>query len=258
MRQYTAFGLLSILLLGCTPPEQAAAPKPANEVKSTSQSQTAQADQKTPEKPAADPHKVPVGKNVWLEVRDGRRRVIVDAYVCLRKGQLEEFLCRRYTKEHEAILAADIDARDLHKALILTGVEPGSPAQFEPAYTPAKGPRIKVTVEYQKDGKTITLPAQDWIRDVEKKKPMTVDWVFAGSKLVTNPLEPDKAPIYLANSGDVISISNFDDSLLDLPIRSTSENANLNYEAWTERIPPEDTKVQVILEPVKEKNAGKE
>ncbi len=165
-------------------------------------------------------------------------------------GQLEEFLCRRYTKEHESILAADIDARDLHKALVLAGAEPGGPAEFDPVYKPAHGSHIKVLVQYQKAGKTVTLPAQEWIRDIEKKKPMAVDWVFAGSKLVINPLEPNKPPMYLANDGDVISISNFDCSLLDLPIRSTAENANLNYEAFTEKIPAQETKVRVILEPV--------
>jgi hypothetical protein len=206
---------------------------------------------------AGDSHKVSIGKNVWVEIRGDQRRVLVAAYVCLREGQLEEFLCRRFTKEHESILAADIDARDVHQALILTGVEPGSPAEFEPVFKPARGPRIKVTVEYQKDGKTITAPAQEWLREIEKKKPMTADWVFAGSKLVPNPLEPDKPPTYLANSGDVISVSNFDCSLLDLAVRSSAENANLSYEAFTERIPVLETKVQVILEPVAAEKAKK-
>ena len=42
---------------------------------------------------------------------DNKRRVLVNAEVCLREGQLELFLCRKQTKEHEAILAADVDAR---------------------------------------------------------------------------------------------------------------------------------------------------
>lgn len=207
--------------------------------------------------PAGEVRKVPVGKNVWLEVRGGQRRVVVDAYVCLREGQLEEFLCRKFTKEHESILAADIDARDLHQALILTGVEPGSPAEFDPVFKPAHGPRIKVTVEYEKEGKTVSAPAQSWMREIDKKKPMTADWVFAGSKLVPNPLEPNKPPTYLANSGDVISVSNFDCSLLDLAVKSSAENANLSYEALTDRIPALETKVHVILEPVREEKPAK-
>ena len=66
-----------------------------------------------------------------------------------------------------------------------------------------------------------------------------------------------QAPTYLANSGDVISLSNFDCSLLDLPVRSSADNASLSYEAFTDRIPPLETKVQVYLVPVAEAKAGK-
>jgi hypothetical protein len=239
MRQVFTALALALCVLGCmASADEAKAPK----------SEQTPAKQSTDAKSAAI-SKVPVGKNVVLEVQRNKRRVVVEASVCLREGMLEEFLCRKYTKEHESILTADIDARDLHKALVLTGAEPGSPAQFEPTYKPATGPHIKVSVRYEKDGKTITVPAQDWIRDSVKKKAITVDWVFAGSKLVTDPLEPKNPPIYLANNGDIISVSNFDCSLLDIAIRSTDKNANLAYEAFTDRIPPLQTKVQVILEP---------
>jgi hypothetical protein len=39
--------------------------------------------------------------------------------------------------------------------------------------------------------------------------------------------------------------------LLDLPIDSSKNNADLNFEAHTERIPPLETKVTVILEPAR-------
>jgi hypothetical protein len=37
---------------------------------------------------AGDAKKVEMGKNVWLEVQGNRRRVIVQAEVCLREGML--------------------------------------------------------------------------------------------------------------------------------------------------------------------------
>jgi hypothetical protein len=40
---------------------------------------------------------------------------------------------------------------------------------------------------------------------------------------------------------------------LDVPFLSTKDNADLDFEAHTERIPPEKTAVVVILEPVVEK-----
>lgn len=74
--------------------------------------------------------KVEMGKNVFLEVLpDKKRRVLVNAEVCLREGQLELFLCRKQTKEHEAILTADVDARKIHAALIAAGAVEGSPVR---------------------------------------------------------------------------------------------------------------------------------
>lgn len=227
---------------------------------------------------AAVKNRIPVGKNVWLEIQGKNRRVLVDAAVCLREGQLEEFLCRKFTKEHESILAADIDARDLHAALLLTGIQPGAPCQFQPQYKPATGPRIRVTLQYTRAGQTITEPAQKWVRNARTKKEMDVDWVFGGSnwlRILVHDLKPVPqylgslgemvawatnaaltfqvpSPPYLANSGDVISVSNFDSALLDLPVRSTDDDANLSYEANTARIPALETKITVILEPISE------
>ena len=49
---------------------------------------------------------------------------------------------------------------------------------------------------------------------------MAHDWVFAGSRLVDDPLERTKQ-YYLANEGDVICVANFEGAMLDLPIRSS-------------------------------------
>ncbi len=193
---------------------------------------------------------VELGKNVALEIQGDKRRVLVKAYVCLRQGQLEQFLTRKRTKEHEAILAADVDARDIHAALILAGAEPGKPVQFRPKYQPATGTPIKITLEYLDKGKKVQVRAGKWVRDARKKQELDLDWVFAGSYLIPDPMEPTKKPYYAANDGDVICVSNFDTALLDLPIESTKDNSDLSFEAYTERIPPLETAVLVTLEPV--------
>jgi hypothetical protein len=203
------------------------------------------------EKPA-DATLVPFSTNVSLEVQGDRRRVLVSGEVCLRKGPLEVFLCRKGTKEHESIVSADVDARSIHTALVTAKAEPGSPVRFEPRYRPARGSVIKVSVEYNRRGRKVTVPAQSWVRDGRTGKPMQVDWVFAGSHLVSNPLDRNGPKIYLANEeGAIISVSNFESSVLDLPVKSSKDDAELSYEAFTEHIPPEGTKVVVVLEPVK-------
>jgi hypothetical protein len=208
---------------------------------------SAERDKPEPEVPAK---KVKVGPNVELEVQGKKRRVLVSATVCLRKGQLEQLLCRKNTKEHEAILTADVDARKIHEALILAGAVEGSPVRFVPRYRAASGTPIKISLRYEEKGKQVTVPARSWVKNGKTGKDLESDWVFAGSQLVPDPFDKTRPKRYLANDGDVICVSNFETAMLDLPIRSSKDAADLAYEAHTERIPPVDTKVTVILEPV--------
>jgi hypothetical protein len=214
------------------------------------------------EEPKAKPaevKKVPAGKNIVLEIQGSKRRVLVEAYVCLRKGQLEQLLTRKRTKEHEAILAADVDARLVHLALVAAGAEPGSTVKFKKmgekfVIVPPKGTTIRITLQYKdKNNKVVRVPARQWIRQSKTGKDLAHDWVFAGSVFYKDPLEENKPMIYGANDGDIICVSNFDTAMLDLPINSSKSNDDLAFEAHTERIPPLNTPVTMILEPVLEK-----
>jgi hypothetical protein len=195
--------------------------------------------------------KIEVGKNVWLETEGDKRRVVVNAVVCNRDcSWLEHLLCRRLTKEHEAILAADVDAANIHLALLLAGAEPGSPIKFVPKFRPAHGTVIKVFVQYQHKGQTVTVPAQKWVRYIKTQTELRSDWVFAGSRLVRLSSKPLGPAYYTANDGDVFCVANFETALLDLPFASSSSGDELLFETFTERIPPEGTAILVILEPV--------
>jgi hypothetical protein len=219
----------------------------------------AQVAAKNKDEPKARPaaaKKLQAGKNVFLEIQGDRRRVLVEAYVCLRKGQLEQLVTRKRTKEHEAILAADVDGRDVHKALLLARAEPGSTVKFKKegekyVVVPPRGTPIKITLQYtDQKNKLITVPARQWVRQIKTGKDLAYDWVFAGSILYKDPLDETKPMIYGANDGDLICVANFDTAMLDLPVNSSKSNDDLAYEAHTERIPPLNTKVTVILEPV--------
>lgn len=196
-----------------------------------------------------------IGKNVYLEIEGGKRRVLVNATVCLRKGQLEQLLTRKRTKEHEAVLSADVDARNIHLALTLAGAVEGSPVKFRPKFMPPTGGAVKISLEYAEKGKTVRVPAQSWIRNIKTKKDLDTDWVFAGSMLFQDPLDMTKKPHYAANDGDVICIANFDSALLDVPFSSAKDNDDLAFEAHTERIPALETPVVVILEPIPAKKS---
>ena len=87
-------------------------------------------------------------------------------------------------------------------------------------------------------------------RNFKTKKDFASDWVFAGSIFIPDPLDNKKKPYYGANDGDVITVVNFESACIDVPFLSTKDNADLDFEAHTERIPPLKTPVTVILEPV--------
>jgi hypothetical protein len=223
----------TFILLGCDPTE--------------SQNPIEKRDQAKP----VETRKVEVGKNVSLEVQGDRRRVLVHASVCLQRGPLELLMCRKQTKEHESILTADVDARDIHKGLLLTKATPGAPCQYlEDRIKPATGTTVKISLQYEKKGKLLTVSAGEWVRNVKTQKELKEDWVFAGSRFAKNVFDPKKPDLYLANEGDVICISNFEDAMLDLPIPSPKDDADRAFEANTDKIPDLETKVVVILEPI--------
>jgi hypothetical protein len=221
-----------------------------------------------PEAPKADPkseHKaLQPDKMLLLETKpDKTKRVLVAAEVALRDGPLEMFVCKQHTKEHESVLSIDVKAQFIHAALVACGAKPGTPVQFvnprtgQEEYKPATGSKIKVSVYYVKNGKSTTDLAQDWILEVAKKKPMPHPFVFAGSRLVKNPDLPDDPAIYTADLGEVISVSNKRDSMLEVPVKSTDVDADLLFAANTEKIPPTGSKVWLILEPEAEKKEEK-
>jgi hypothetical protein len=197
----------------------------------------------------------PDKKSIIAEVADGKVvRVGVVAEVCLREGPLEQFLCKKGTKEHEAVVRVDMDAKLVHLAIIAAGGKPGTPTGFidpkteQPKHTPATGSKVNVLVHYKKDGKLHTHRAQDWIWDIKRKAPISYDWVFAGSQFLKDPTNPKAEAYYAANSGDIISISNFPYSTLEFPQAISKDDAQLTYEARTDRIPPLTSKVWVLIE----------
>jgi hypothetical protein len=207
-----------------------------------------------PTRPAPEPRaeRTLVGKNVFLEVQGDRRRVVVVSSVCLREGTLEGLLTRKDTKEHEYILTADADARMIHAALLAAGAEPGSPSEWKPAYRPASGSRLQLTLRYQKDGKTVTARAQDWVCEEKTAKPLDQDWVFAGSVFVAGPDDAAR-PYYLANQGDLVCTCNMPAAMLDLPVPRPTPWEERLYAPCTERIPPVGTPVEVVFEVVRPK-----
>jgi hypothetical protein len=188
--------------------------------------------------------------DVWLDAAKGI--VIVDGRIALRRGMLEMFSCTRNTKEHESIVAANAQAYLVHAGLLQLGAEVGHPVQFMPEFKPPAGTEIDIEVLWHDaNGNEHTARAQDWIRDMKTGKEMSYPWVFAGSRFWTDP--ENGRQYYQAEGGDFICVSNFGTAMLDVPVKSSQSNDELEFEAWTDRIPPLGTPVRMLLKPKLEK-----
>ncbi len=204
---------------------------------------------KTPKSPfGPPPGAIALSKTekIWVDMK--QHAVIVDGRMALREGPpIEMFACPAGTKEHESVVAVDAKARTVHAALLAAGAKAGHTVQLDP-YKPATGSTIDIIVEWMDaDGRRHRTPAQHWVRHVATGKHLEHPWVFAGSGFWVD--EMTGAQMYKGDSGDFICVSNFDTATLDLPIHSSQANADLLYQAFTERIPPRGTPVRLVLLP---------
>jgi hypothetical protein len=212
---------------------------------------TAEADGEAAAKPSK-PVRLSPTEPIWID--RPRNRVILIGKVSLREGQLEMFACPEGTKEHESILSVPVEAYKVHTALVHLGADPGRPVQFVPEYRAASGPIIDISLYWTDDsGQRRSAWAQDWVQDARTGKALREPWIFAGSDFWRD--ENSGKERYLANDGDFICVSNFSSAMLDLPIESTDKGNQLLFTAFTERIPPRDTKVTIVLSPRLSKKA---
>lgn len=183
---------------------------------------------------------------IWIDPKE--KSVIVEGQVALREGMLEMFACTRNTKEHESIISANTKAWLVHTGLVALGAEPGHPVRFQPQYMPPTGTEIEVLIRYlDEKGKLQTARAQDWIKDNHTGKPMAYPFVFAGSSFYVDP-DTNKQH-YQGERGDFVCVSNFSTAVLDIPVKSSKSNEELEFEAITKKIPPLGAPVHLVFKP---------
>jgi hypothetical protein len=102
-------------------------------------------------------------------------------------------------------------------------------------------------LSWSEDGKVQESDARQWVKDEKSKKSLGIDWVFAGSELYEDPVT--KQPRYAADDGDLFTVANFGNAILDLPIASSANDADRVFSTNTEKIPPLGTEVFLSLAP---------
>jgi hypothetical protein len=193
-----------------------------------------------------DPAWKSLGKDLWFD--PAGRRLVIRARVAITEGPLEHLLCSKGSKDHESTLTTEAPPRAIHAGLLLTGADVGHPVRFEPKFAPPTGSAIAIDLEWTgPDGKARRADARSWIEDVKTSKPLTTDWVFAGSELFEDPRTKEK--VYAADDGDLVTVANFPSSILDLPFRSSANDADRGFVAHTAAMPPRGTVVTMFLKP---------
>jgi hypothetical protein len=192
-----------------------------------------------------DPAWKPLGPAIWFD--PARKRVVIRARVSLQDGPLEHLLCRKGTKEHEAILSTEAPPRSIHAGLLLAGATPEHPVRFEPRFEPPAGTPLAIELEWEDAGKTHRADAREWVKDLATNKSLDRDWVFAGSMLFQDP--QTKKMLYAADDGDLVTVANFPSSIVDLPFRSSASDADRSYVAFVERVPARGTLVTMSFRP---------
>ena len=201
----------------------------------------------SPSRGADATDKPKVGHFPHIDFDVEKKQVRVECEMLAVNAPLEFFCCVKGTNDYESMIRAEIRPSHLHTALLAVGLEPGEPITYSEAtkkFLPPRGPPLHLTMEYQKDGKTESVPAYRWMRDVKTKKgPPAFTWVFCGSRTM-----PDGK--YAADAtGYLVTVVNFDYAVIDVPELASSSNDLLEWERNPDITPKAGTKVWMVIEP---------
>jgi hypothetical protein len=197
--------------------------------------------------PATQPSSDRIGHLPHVEIDLKNRQIRVDCEALNARMPLEFFCVEKGGQEHETVLRTEARPSSIHFGLLAMGLKPGEPAHVDEAarlWYPPTGPALKISCQFMLNGKLITVPANRMMRSVKTHDEMPeMTWVFDGSRLL-----PDGR--YAADlTGYVVSIVNFDLTMIDVPELASNANETLEWEFNPDLVPAIGTPVTMIIEP---------
>jgi len=179
---------------------------------------------------------------------DRKKGVItIDAKVLRAEYGLEFLLCRNRTKEYESLLSTKATGQQLHAGLLMLGLDPGKPAEFDgEKYIPPRGGSLKIVIKWKdKTGKLHQSCVADWVKsdkkDRAKFKPER--FIFVGSEILPDgTYEADQ-------TGGLIALANLSSAVIDVPFKSTRSLENRRFEMDADKLPPPGTEVKILITP---------
>ena len=182
-----------------------------------------------------------------------RLQVLVPGEVAIDEGFLEQVVCIRGTREHEALVVVTCKPSDVHAALLLLGLESGRPGLWTYSDTgvsrvPPQGDRIRIRVRFlDETGAVQEHPISTWMvgQPGERTFPEQA-WVFGGSTI-----DQETGDYRADSSGSLVGLVTFGDEVLGLRsvIADSIEVDAAEWEARSFLIPPPGTPVQLVFSP---------
>ncbi|MEM1097448.1 MAG: YdjY domain-containing protein [Planctomycetota bacterium] len=180
---------------------------------------------------------------------------------------LELVACTPGSREHEALVTIDAKPSDLHLALLLLGMDPGTPqtgVRGDEGWTivPPTGPKVDlqfVLTTEEGQGERL-VPVESWVFDRAADAPL-VDhpdggWIFTGSRFVRDSRDPQSPEVYLADvNGTAVSLVHFGDETIGRDTAVTESDDGQNLTPHAEVMPPNGTRIRLRISALR-LNAG--
>lgn len=183
------------------------------------------------------------------------REILVPASVNQTEGILEFLLVHQNGKIHESLLVTDIPAIHLNIAFKLLGYkaspelysmvkeEGGLSSEFQEATEEEKkASRVKVLVEFERNGESVRHPVSKWISHATTEKDMpSSPWIYGGSFHYQGKFAAETSgdlfAIFLSNAA-LVNFSGKDNDLDDVWLPNST------------RVPPEGASVKLVIQPL--------
>ncbi len=169
---------------------------------------------------------------------------------------LEVLVCTPQTREHEALLLTHARAADVHAALLMIGLRPGTPGAWKweektLVPIPPTGERVDVRVAVTSGTPLVERPIGDWVYNTSDGTSLSASasgFLFAGSAFVRR----DGREWYAADAdGTLVGLTTFGSETVAWA-RVVSPESSVDEPVWAVRTgaqPPAGTPVLVRLRP---------
>ena len=166
----------------------------------------------------------------------------------MKRGLLEYLLVNPKGSAHESLLVTDVEANDIHVAMLLLGAKGGAitaeapPAQLDARYfrTAPKltGDTVFITVKWMEKDVEKTVPIEGWLVNAARKPIEYGPWIYNGSMLY-------EGRFLAQDDGNLVALVTSPTALINNPRKGNDDDQmwNVNEDAT----PGADTPVVITF-----------